>query len=175
MIGTFCALAAVSVGGAVLAAHKLNSHKTERTVVLKKDTLALGQESSDLSKLLVDELSRMQVAAVIHPTDVEFVTKSLESIIRNTWDEGGYYYKDYVIPFINILRASCILERNDPSAEYLKELKNIVHTIGTACAEANIREETGEITSFTYSFMVDRLSPGTNQLERLNRKRISSS
>jgi hypothetical protein len=173
MIVTLCTFAA-SVAGAALAAYKINSSKTEKVIFLRKENITMGKECSALSKVLVDELTRMQSATLINPTDLDFVTKALESMVRTTWDKKGYYYNDYIVPFINVLRASRSLERDNPSLEYLTELKATIAHVGASCSEAMIRGETGEINSFTYDFMHNCLQSATARLERLNRKRINS-
>lgn len=171
MIVTVCALVA-SVGSAILVGYRVAAPKAERVIVTPSDKVSLAKEYNRLAQYLVEELSRMQVSGKSAPADIDLIAKSLEIVVQNTW-RGESFYSGEVETFLNVLRASRSLERDNPSSTYIGLLKDIIEYLVPKCAEAVLRGETGNVTTFSYNFM-NSLEARTNQLAMNNQKKISS-
>jgi hypothetical protein len=171
MIVTVCALVA-SVGSAIFVSHKIASPKAERVVTTPVDRVTLAKEYNRLAEYLIKELSRIQTSGKSDPADIDLITKSLEKIFQNTWRGESFYSKE-VETFLNVLRASRSLERDSPSPAYLSTLKEIIEYLVPECAEAVLRGETGNVTTFSYNFM-NSLEVRTSQLARNNQKKLIS-
>lgn len=172
MIVTVCALLA-SVGSAIFVSHKVASPKAARIVTNPIDKVTLAKEYNSLAEYLTKELSRIQFSGKSDPTDIDLITKSIERIFQNTWRGESYYSKD-VDTFLSVLTASRSLERNNPSSEYLETLKDIVEYLVPKCAEALLRGETGNVTTFSYNF-INSLEARTNRLATTNQKKLAVS
>lgn len=171
MIVAFSAI--VASIGAVLFAHKIARPQSVKVVRTPMNKVDLVKEFSSLSKLLLAELDRIQASSKKSPADLELVVKSLETIIKKAWALDSFYGERDVVTFLNVLKTSLALEREDVSSDYLRTLKDVVTKFVPLCSEAIIRGDQNEINAFSHSCM-QVLNGFTRRLESINRQKINS-
>lgn len=165
--------AVIASVGAVLFAHKIASPQNVKTVRTPMNKVDLVKEFSSLAKILLAELDRIQVASKKNPADLDLAVKSLETIIKRAWALDSFYGERDVVTFLNVLKTSLALEREDVSNEYLRTLKDVVTQFVPLCSEAIIRGDQNEINTFSNSCM-QVLKGFTRRLENTNRQKINS-
>jgi hypothetical protein len=172
MIVTICAIVA-SVSGAVFAAHKVAAPKTEKVIHTPIDRTSLVTENTLLADKLIKELNRIKSSTNRNPADLDLVLKSFEIIIKTSWPKDTYYYRKSITPFINVLRVSGSLEREQISSRYCTLLSEIIQSVVPTCSEAIIRGDDGDsVNDFAFNTMRS-LDNKTVQLESHNRKAMA--
>ena len=147
---------AVSAVGAVFIANRATSKDTVKVVQTPINNMTLVEENSKLANALIDELERIKTSPKKNPAELDLVVQSFVTIIRTAWPAGTYYDKSSVTPFLNILNASCAVQREISDPSYCITLSNTIREFVPKCSEALLRGETGDhVTDFTYAAMKD--------------------
>lgn len=150
MIIMTCSLI-LSASAGIFVAVKAASKKSVQIKEVTATRADRAKEMNELAAALIKELDRIKKNGNKNAADLQYVVRGIQSIVRASWKLNSFYGTRGPTSFLKILHSSSQLEADNPSNDYIENLRYTLENITPTCTSMMISGEDGdEVTDVTY-------------------------